>query len=88
VLLRHHHCYAIDIHNDLPDPTENPFWTVDRYPDCLADSPNNDHAPQSRPISIGFESGDQLRSFTTPIPHVLLPVSLTRPGPSDSAEPS
>ena len=29
MLLRYHRCYAIDLHSGLPDPTENPFWTVD-----------------------------------------------------------
>lgn len=41
-----------------------------------------------QPTSIGFELAYLLRSFTTPVPCVHRPISLTRPGPSDSPGPS
>ena len=86
--LRPRHGYAVDLHHDLPSQTVN---TRSGVPHPAEPSPTrlSNAGTHREPAHIHrVRAGDQSRGVTTPVPRVYLPVSLTRPGPSGSPEPT
>jgi hypothetical protein len=83
--LRHRHGYAVDLHRGLPARLEN---TSREFPD-RHDKKNRQPDAHRTPARIHrVRAGKPSRGVTTPVSHVYLLVSLTRPGPSGSPGPS
>jgi hypothetical protein len=72
--------------HDLPDPTHKPFRQFPAPHDVWLTPPRT--VTHRTPAHIHrVRAGRRSRGFTTPVPRVHLPVSLTRHGPSGSTEP-
>src|SRR5271166_2900893 len=80
--LRHRHGYAVDLHRGLQTQAKQ---TQPEVPLPLAAGRVR---TANQPESTGFRAGIRSRGVTKPISHVYLPVSLTAPAPSGSAEPT
>lgn len=83
LLLRSRHGYAVDIHRDLPGQT---CETLPGVPPPAKRDQRGTHRPPAHIHRI--RAGQLSRSFTTPVPCVHPPVSLTEPDPSGSTGPT
>ena len=84
--LRSRRGYAADLHHDLPGPTHSPSRQFPARAAAWLTAPGTVTHRTPAPIHR-VRAGRRSRGFTTPVPHVHLPVSLTRHGPSGSAGP-
>ena len=80
--LRPRHGYPAALHRGLP--TEPPIDPPRSSPPQPPHTVSRTGARRSRPISARFGAGSVLRDFETPVPRVLLSVTLAGPAPSGS----